>query len=297
MNLMETGSINTIKLIIVEQNSIQDIKKEENFFPVYALNHEPRSIFQFLDEVFLSFPGIHGKGFYLSPYSLNKFESLIDLVKEKDHGVKFTAIGYPSDVEKLIRNFYGFTGKEGEDTNDHAKTLEVTLINAKVNENNITAASTDMINDNELIIRLYYENGTEQNKGNKLKRTISFTSLNKLPFYKSIDSIISQPMDIKPTILQLIGYNDAFTAYGSSIFTNDEKVAFQNISDTSSIVLIDSLLLNSSENGTIQLNKVKGMKISDLDFKDSLAVERIILENKIQSILTNFKHRLKNNSL
>ncbi len=290
-------SIKNIKLIIIEQNSIQDIKKDENYFPVYTLKNEPQSLFQLLDEVFLSFPGIYTNGFYLSTYSLNKFESLIEQVKEKGYAVKLTVIGYSSEVEKLIRNFYGSNGVESKDANNTAKSFEIILINATVNEDNIAAAGTDMISDNELIIRLYFGGKQEQNKGNKLKRTISFTSLNKLPFYKPIDSIVSQSMDIKPSLLQLIGYNKAFTAYGNSLFAADDKVLFQNLSDTSSMVLIDSLLLDFSNNETIKLNKLKGMEISDMDFKDSLAVERIILENKIQSILNNFKQRLKNNSL
>ncbi|NJO92082.1 MAG: hypothetical protein HC831_26255 [Chloroflexia bacterium] len=180
---------------------------------------------------------------------------------------------------------------------DASKTFEIFLINAKANENNIAFAGTDMINGNDLIIRIYIGKEPNQNNDNKLRRTISYTSLNKLPFYKSSDSIISQSLDIKPSILQLIGYNEVFAAYGNSLFAKDEKVLFQNLSDTSSMILMDSLLLSFSNSETIELNKLKRMKISDVDFKDSLAIERIILENKIQSILNNFKLRLKNNSL
>ncbi len=289
--------IKNIKLIIIEQDSIQDFKKDDSFLPVSTLKNKPQSIFQLLDEVFLSFPGIYRNGFYLSSYSLNKFKSLIDLVKEQNYAVKLTVVGYPSKVEKLIRNFYGFNGNESDVAKNEAETFEVILINAQTAENNISAAGTDMINDNELIIRVHFSRELEQNKNNKLNKTVSFTSLNKLPFYKPIDSIISQPMDIKPSLLQLIGYNKPYTAYGNSLFVKDEKVLFQNLTDTSSIVMIDSFLLSFSYSGTIEMNKLRGMKISDFDFKDSLAVERIILENKIQAILNNFKQRLKNNSL
>jgi hypothetical protein len=286
-----------IKLIVIEQKEYSGNNQEQNFFPLSTLDNYSQNIFQLLDEVLLSFPGVYRNGFYHSIYSLNKFESLLNLLKKENFVTKLKVVGYPKEVEKLIKNFYSFDVSDEVESTAGMKIFELLVINARIDESNMHAASLEMVNDNELIIRINAGFEKQGSPNSSLERTISFTSLKELPFYSKIDSIIAQPLDIKPTLLHLLGYDDYFTTYGSSLFANDEKVQFQCVSDSSLRLLADSLLLSYSNNETIELRKLRNYQFSASDFKDSLAVERILLENKIQSIINNFKQRLKNNSL
>ena len=293
-NSLGLKSYGNIKLIIIEKKELSESKAEDNFIPLSSLNCPTASIFQLLDEVLLSFPGIYDNGFYQSVYSLNKYESLADNLQEIGYSTKLTMIGYDEKIEKLVKNFYGFSiNREG--VVDIKKNFELVLINAKDNESNMLLANTNMFEANSLIIRMELA-ATGENKSKPVK-SISFTTSDNLPFYKSAATIITQPLDIKPSIIHLTGYNKPFTAFGSSLFSGDEKVIFCSSSDSSQSIIMDSLLLKYSNNETIELRKFEENGFSEFDFKDSLAVERIILENKLQAILRNYKLKLKNNAL
>lgn len=284
-----------IKLVVIEQNESNDNIPEEHYFPIYSLNAKPNSLFQLLDEVLLSFPGVFKEGFYHSAYSLNKFESLVNILGSKGYNLQLEVVGYPEKWKKIIRNFYGFNNDKQFE--NHEKSFQLLVVNAGSDENNTHASSAGLLGEDELVIRLDFEGNSENNKVRRLKRTISFTSLKKMPFYRGLDSLIAQPMDIKPSILHLVGYTRSFTAYGESLFNAGGRSLFTNISDTSACIMMDSLLLDFSLKGTIALKKVKNTEISEIDLKDSLAVERIILENRIQALLSGFEKQLKNNAL
>jgi len=286
-----------IKLVVIEKKKLPKPNTDESIVSLSSLNCTSGNILQVLDEVLLSFPGIYNNGFYQSVYSLNSYKSLVEILQKDGYTTKLSVIGYDDKIEKLIGNFYGFPNIFQEKSSDNGKTFELILINAKDKEDNILLANAEMVDANSLTIRLEVVLGEEPRNKNELIKSVSFTTLDTLPFYNKIDSIITQPLDIKPSILHLLGYTRPFTAFGNSLFVGGEKVLLHATSVSLSRILIDSLLLIYSNNETVELKKMNDSEFLKFDFKDSLAVEKIILENRLHSILNNYKLGLKNNSL
>ena len=108
---------------------------------------------------------------------------------------------------------------------------------------------------------------------------------------------ISQCLDIKPSILHYLNLRSDFISYGSSLFSNEKKLIFTSNGSTSYYLMKDSLLLNFSDEETKSLLLLKGQHFLKADFKDSLAVEKIDLENHMHSIFQDFENRIENNRL
>ncbi len=295
-NTKNIGNYKHIKLVIsynLPNNNIP-YKTDSKMF-MHDINID--NTFGLLDEILFSYPGLFKGGMYNSLYSLNKMESLIDILHKKSYCTQLSTYGYSPKTTKLINNFYRFDNYADTDS---SKTFELILIKKQAQFDSIQQQLKKALNkqDNLLVIKVLPALEPSENMKDILPKGISFDSKKKLSFYAPKDSVIAQYLDIKPSILQLIGYNKEFISYGSSLFSSSYcKCKLLTTSDTSYSILSDSLLLNFSKDSTISMLKVKNFKLSDYDFKDSLAVERIVLENKLQSMLYDLRKRFINNEL
>jgi hypothetical protein len=110
-------------------------------------------------------------------------------------------------------------------------------------------------------------------------------------------SAIAQSLDIMPTVLFYLNYRKPFIAYGKSLFSNQSSVILSASSKESYHLFMGNLLLNCNKNGTNSLKLLKNSKFSDFDYKDSLVMEKIQMENIFRSIGYDFLYRLSENNL
>ncbi len=292
--VQNTSNYKNIKFIVVAN----DIFDNKNYYykNLHTINNQYDNIFQLLDELLFSYPSVFRKGLYSSFYSMNDIESLVDIIHSIGYYTKLTTFGYSDKEHKLISNFYSFNNFK---KNDSSRYFELILIKDKQKFDSINNNYLQHLpkNENELIMGILYNDVPNNMPNKQLPESIKLLSTNNLKFYTSTDSLITQYLDIKPSILNLLGYSEQFIAYGNSLFTKGKKYSYQTISDTSFYVVSDSLLLNFSNNQTTSLHKLENFTLSDYDYKDSLAVESVVLENKLQSMYFDFKNRLINNKL
>jgi len=297
----------SIKLVILDNVGAGFIELDSAFSDKNVKNHEfysfqgnHESIFKILDETLLSFPSIFEDYFYKTIYSLNSFENLVGLLQKSGYSVLFSNYGFDKKSVQIIKHFYGFEN-QSDNSNLSTKGFELVLINGKNEsaqsiEKLLDGLSTEFKGKKSLLIAIENNDLSNEKQANLTKDLKIYSSL-QLPTVINTNNSIVQLLDIKPTILNLINYQEPFISYGSSWFVDDKKIILQSDAVDDFKLLKDSILLINADNETESLKLLKNMTFSNEDYKDSLAVERIVLENKLHSILTDYKKRLVNNEL
>jgi hypothetical protein len=323
-NSINAREIKRIFFVFVESNELvtnddkpeintDDSIKELNF---NVLHSYPASLNRYLDETLLSIPSVLPTEFSKSVHSLNSFESLAQILEKRSFNTSLFSIGYQRKEVKLLKNFYGFNqfkmldslvGNKEELTsaimkeqveNNTLKTFHL-LIMKEVNKTiwkSILTSYLNKSNGDELLCVFYIPSAQLAGKPRILptmKMYLHETSGVKWPG----ENMLAQCMDIKPTVLHYLNFRTGFVAYGYSLFADENKSIF-TLNDLHSYNLLkDSLLLTYEKNETKSLLILKNNLFSSFDFKDSLAIEKIDLENRIHSILMDFEYRTRNNKL
>lgn len=297
-----------IKLVIFENNNTAFSEldtlfsnKGVNSYLFSGLQTGHVSIIKVLDEILLSFPTIFNYHFYQSIYSLNRFENLVGLLRKSGYKTTISTFGYDEKLVKIITHFYGFE-YESNNKASSFKTFELILINKYGRmEPGIEHKLNDilLLKPEDSFFMIALDNSDVKQLADKpgLSKKIKLIASFELPFNKESSTACSQYLDFKPTILHIINYQDPFISYGSSLFSSEDKTIIQCAADKDYKLLKDSVLIEIQNNETTSLNLLKQGTFSFQDFKDSLAVERIVLENKLHSILHDYKKRLLNNEL
>ncbi|MDF1548125.1 MAG: hypothetical protein P1P88_09915, partial [Bacteroidales bacterium] len=215
-----------IKLVIFENANVGFPELDSSFtnkgitshlFSSLQTGHE--NMIKVLDEILLSFPTIFYYHFYQSIYSLNRFENLIGLLQKSGYKTNISAYGYDKKMVQIIDNFYGFYSK-----NDNkarlAKTFELILVGTDGGmvpefENKINELIDLGGEDNFFIVAINNGSGKQPLKQPGLTNNMKVFASFELPFRKDSGAAISQYLDIKPTILHLINYQEPFVSYGS----------------------------------------------------------------------------------
>lgn len=282
------NKFNNIKLIVCKGKKFVGGTKLGN--ELYVINNSYDNIFQILDELLFSYPAIFRNGLYKSSYSLKNIESLVDILKQQGYNTKLTGIGYSKDSMELVRNFYRL--KNNDNNKDKGKNFELILV--KDNSESINLKEVEGLNlkDNSLIITVLFNDYKSKISKLRISKSLFFSSDKHLKFYNDNNLIITQFLDIKPSILHLTGYSKPFVSYGKSLFQRGERCQYHVFSDSSYSALYDNLLLNYVKDQTVSLHKIYDFKFSKYNFADSLAVERTTIENKLQSMLYDFRKRM-----
>ncbi len=259
-----------------------------------VINNNYDNVFQVLDELLFSFPSIFRGGLYESLYSLNSMKSLVDILKSEGYYTQLKTYGYNDETTNLIRNFYSLNNYGNKDS---VKNFELVLIKG----NNIADSIISQYVNNEnnkgssLIINILRGDKKEDVSEWQTTKSVNFFANYKLNFHKDSNLVFTQYMDIKPSVLHLIGYSKKFISYGKSLFKNNKNCKYHIISDSSYCALSDSLLLHFYKGQTVSLHKMKNNKFSDYNFIDSLPVECTAIESKLQSMIYDFRKRMVDN--
>ncbi len=287
-NTVNSLRFNHIKLIVSSVEKLP-INKQTNA-KFHMISNRYRNVFQMLDELLFSFPAIFQNGFYRSSYALKNTVSLVDILKSQGYFARLTTLGYNKDSTDLIRNFYRLNNYAKQDS---SKSFELILINEKSAKSysKILAKKT-AIGDKTLIISILYDKKQQLISNCTLSQSMFFYAKSPLAFYTNPDVIITQLLDLKPSILQLTGYTKPFVSYGKSLFQRGNRCQYHIVSDSSYCAIFNNILLHYSKNQTISLKKIHNFKVSKYNFADSLAVERTLIETKLQSMLYDFRKRM-----
>jgi hypothetical protein len=323
-SFLDSCQINLVRLILIETAGNEDILSEINLgknsskaLRFNVLNSSPNSIFQNLDEVLIGIPPILDRDFYQSVYSLNHFESLPEIMQKLGFKTSVYVYNFNDNTSDLVKNFYCFN--QGiELTNqeiisgykpfnyqiNNDKHFECFLLKKadspekNGNQNFVKYISTifDSTNlDNSINVFCVIDKLNESGIPEIKKDMLIFTG--KMDGFKKSDSFICQSMDIMPTILNFLNYDKPFISYGSSIFSDENPALIVSSNRNNYYILKDNLLLNYSKEVSLSLNVLEHSKFSDSDYKDSLVVEKIQLENIIHSFNDDFHQRLRENRL
>ncbi len=280
---------NNIKIIVSSETSLPI--KTQNGVKLHVINNQYDNVFQMLDELLFSFPAIFRNGFYSSSYSFKKVESLVDILKTQGYFIRLKTFGYSKDSTDLIRNFYRFNNYANQDS---SKSFELILVNKNTAKNNADKLANNLPADgNSIIINVLVKLKKQVANSVDIAQSIIFNSNVGLPFYTNHNFLITQFLDIKPSILQLIGYSKSFVSYGNSLFQRGNRCQYHVLSDSSYCATDKNLLLYYSNNQTISLHKLDSFTACNHNLADSLAVERTLIENKLQSMLYDFRKRMK----
>jgi len=298
---------------IIEQNGLKTLAKLHR---LNVLSTGLNTITRYLDETLLSFPSILPFDFYQSVYSLNNYESLPQILEKEGFNTSLYSVGYQKKQMKLVKNFYGFQSNsildsiaknelkvidlilKGFNTDKINKTFDVLLIKDQMNiaSEAILIAYLKRI-ENDGLVFVYQIPKQNLGQSAQLKKSLTIYLPSGIDFYKPNNEIITQCLDIKPTILHYLNQNNSFIAYGSSLFSKEEKTIFSSNGLNTYNLLRDSLLLTYSNNVTQSIQVIRNHQVLKDDFKDSLAIEKIELEDRINSIFRDFKYRTEKNKM
>jgi len=307
-----------ICLVFIDNNDSILSSSNENVtkrvFQFSVLSSGFQTAEKYLNEALLSFPSIFPYEFYQSVYSLNDFECLPQLLGKRSFESNLFTIGYTKKQLKLLKNFHGFknarqldtiTNNEDKlissiignfDADSVNKTFDVILIRqaGKSISETIVYSYLRKIKNNGLAFVFNIPDNHGQNVSliKSMKLYLPDNQITYCPF-----NDIIQCLDIKPSILHYLNTRINMVAYGSSLFTCNANSIFTSNGPDNFYLLKDSLLLNYSSNETKGLFLLRNKKILKEDFKDSLAVEKIDMENRIHSIFQDFEYRTENNKL
>lgn len=291
-------------------------------FKMSVLELKKNTLFHYLDQILISIPTVLNEDFYQSVYSLNRFQNLVQILEKEYYQTKIFTFGYDRQTVKLIRNFYGFKNykiltdedldklenilspvKEKYADNSHQFELFLFHLSAEANETqevkitNFLSLFSDSLNIKHSINFIYLIPSNEIMNEPELNESMLVIMDQSMNTYIKPDSIICQPIDLMPSILHYINYGNRFISYGSSLFSDDDNAKVISSDGENYYLLKDSLLLNYSDKQTISLHKLNNSKFSGFDYKDSLAIEKIQLENIVQSIIEDYYQRLRDNEL
>jgi hypothetical protein len=323
-SFLDSSQINAVRLILIESTGDADILSEINLgknstkaLRFNILSSGPNSIFQNLDEILIGIPAILDRDFYQSVYSLNHFESLPEIMQKLGFKTSLYVYNFNNNTCDLVKNFYCFnqgielTNQEinlgykpfNYQTNNDKKfecfLLQNPYTSEKTgNQNFVKYISTifDSTNiDNSINVLCVFDKFNENGIPEIKKDLLIITG--KMEGFKKSDSFIYQSLDIMPTILNFLNYDKPFISYGSSIFSNENPSLILSSNRNNYYILKDNLLLNYSKEVSSSLKVLEQSKFSNSDYKDSLVVEKIQLENIFHSITDDFYQRLRENRL
>jgi len=319
--LLDTIKNKSVRLVVIQTESGQKIMSElQNDLPdaikYKTIGGLKDDIFQFFDEALLGFPEVLGKAFYKTPYSFHRFESLPEILRRLGYNTTIKGIGIDEKTFKLIQNFYGFSQitKNDESTNDSSLNVSANIgknsnifelyiikFDDKVGPREMSVIKNTLTNaqaglNSEMLNMVYILEKEDENSNQKLNENLMI-SCNRKSTLLPAGTIISQPLDLMPTILHYLNYPESFISYGSSLFSDENKTGIDVWNSNRADILSRNLILRISDNESKSLFTMNGKTFSDVNLKDSLVVAKIKLENIFQSVNHDFQQRLKNNRL
>ncbi len=250
------------------------------------------------DELLLSLPAFTNKPVYQSKFVFNRFRSIADILRENNYQTIWVG---NQDIDKRIqakKNFYGFDVLIAQTGFDNL----LSELNKKINE----------LNRNYFIfIDLKDEfQGIGDFLSNAYFNKNSFIIINLIPAVKQ-DFVFGKTLfllpgkntepvfqrdtltdvDIFPSLIDYLGINTKFTAFGESIFKKQGEELFQ-YTGNDYLLLNDSLLLRYNGVSTKWLINYKKDPDEYYDLQDNYPVQKIRMENKIRAILQEYKNKL-----
>ena len=129
---------------------------------------------------------------------------------------------------------------------------------------------------------------------------IFFSPQGEAPFEPGIDSaMIAQQIDIMPTVLEYVGYDRPFTAFGKSLIStpSEESFAVNYANETYRYYKGDHILLYNGESDTpISLFNLR----DDIMMKENIVGKNNVqndMTRELQAIIQQYMERMNNNSL
>ncbi|MFN8259237.1 MAG: hypothetical protein U0W24_26345 [Bacteroidales bacterium] len=296
----------------VKLNAGETILNDDNFKFLMEKNLESLNgsleLQMFLDEAFLSVPPVFSNGIYQTMYSFNKVESLPGLLSENNFETSLFSVGYEEDRIKMIKNYYGFENYKvilpeqinGQELaldhllSENDKNMVFFLIKGIEKDGLINLVNwfAGIYHENCMMVVFNFPEGFDENMPKLLDTGKIIYPPGMAPFINER----FQLMDLKPSLLQATGYDKPLIAYGSG-FSDHERFLVSKNKSGKFLFLKDSLLLEFSDNQTNKLLLLKNGTFQDKDLKDSLAVEKIKMENLIRSVFADYYYRLNYNEL
>ena len=118
------------------------------------------------------------------------------------------------------------------------------------------------------------------------------------PFSPGIDScMIAQQIDIMPTLLDYLGYDDEYVAFGKSLISTpaDESFAVNYINDTYQYYKGEYLLLFDGNRATAFYN-VRSDELLKNNLVDTLPIQQT-MERELKAIIQQYMHRMLSDGL
>ena len=109
--------------------------------------------------------------------------------------------------------------------------------------------------------------------------------------------MIAQQIDIMPTLLDYLGYDDEYVAFGKSLISTpaDESFAVNYINDTYQYYKGDYLLLFDGNKATALYN-VRGDELLKNNLVDTLPIQQT-MERELKAIIQQYMHRMLSDGL
>ncbi len=114
---------------------------------------------------------------------------------------------------------------------------------------------------------------------------------------KGIENRIAQQIDIMPTVLHYLNYDEEFIAFGSNLFDDSyEPFAFNTNGSTYHLYMRDHILI-MIDYKPVGLYNYKTDKFLEMDLKEKEPDLLMLMENKLKAIIQSYNSRLIDNNM
>jgi phosphoglycerol transferase MdoB-like AlkP superfamily enzyme len=142
--------------------------------------------------------------------------------------------------------------------------------------------------------KLYEHELSDYNKPEKQFRVpVIFYCPGKIKTERS--EIIAQQVDIMPSVLDYIGFNDCFNAYGISLFSETSNVAYQ-FDNNAYLIQDDQHFLVFDGTGPAEFHELKAANGNTIETIQKENYGAAFLENKLKAIIQTYNSQLATNS-
>jgi len=114
---------------------------------------------------------------------------------------------------------------------------------------------------------------------------------------KGIKNRIAQQIDIMPTVLHYLNYDEEFIAFGNDLFDDSyEPFAFNTNGSTYHLYMRDHILI-MIDYKPVGLYNYKSDKFLEIDLKEKEPDLLLLMENKLKAIIQSYNSRLIDNNM
>lgn len=325
--LLDISENYTIRIVLLPfpspdtlNHDLDKIVRDNNSLQYRTLKTKGNSLYSYTDQILFGIPNLTGGPFYKSVYSLNRINSLVQMLSKSGYHTSLYTAGLEKKTCRLIKNFYGFnslkmlekdefsTGKvltPGSGEIKKEKNFEFYIFQADESqeEYNYYKMTEHWYKDTidksrkDCLTIIYFIPPENQEPLAIINSSLILIAGQGHPIAIKNQAKMAQLIDIMPSILHYINYKKPFLAYGSSLFSEEDKTILTATDEDQYFILKNNLILEYNASETKALYLVGNSGFSEIDYKDSLVVEKIRLENTLQNIRNDFKQRLFHNEL